>query len=52
VTKATGPSDHRPTVAESQGAQWGYHADDVNLALGNLVQDVAAAEATWQRVHG
>jgi hypothetical protein len=47
VTKATGSSDHRPTVTEIQGSADGYHGYDVNLALGNLVTDVAAAESTW-----
>jgi Protein of unknown function (DUF3089) len=47
VTKATGSSDHRPTFIEALGPADGYHADDVNLALGNLVADVAAAESTW-----
>ncbi len=37
----------RPVVTESLGPAWGYHLDDVNLALGNLVQDVRAAEATY-----
>jgi hypothetical protein len=49
VTKATGASDHRPTVTEHDGPLWGYHADDVNLALGNLLSDVAAAEARWRK---
>lgn len=56
VTKAS-PSDHRPVVEESSspaygghlGADWGFHIYDVNLALGNLVTDVAAAEASWTR---
>jgi Protein of unknown function (DUF3089) len=57
VTKATGPSDRRPVVEETNHATtggqhnltavWGYHVYDVNLALGNLVSDVAAAEASW-----
>lgn len=51
VSKATGPSDHRPLVTQALGATWGYHADDVNLALGNLVADVAAAETTWSASH-
>jgi hypothetical protein len=51
VSKATGSSDNRPTVTESAGPDWGYHEVDVNLALGNLVADVAAAEATWARGH-
>ena len=47
VTKATGHADKRPVVSETAGPDWGYHTDDVNLALGNLVADVAAAEATF-----
>jgi hypothetical protein len=47
VSKVTGPSDHRPVVGESLGPADGYHEYDVFLALGNLVADVAAAEATW-----
>ena len=47
VSKATGGSDHRPVVTQPLGPDWGYHVDDVNLALGNLVSDVAAAEAKW-----
>jgi hypothetical protein len=47
VTKAAGPSDHRPLVKRLLGPDWGYHQDDINLALGNLVADVAAAEASW-----
>ena len=41
------PSGRRPVVREQAGPDWGYHADDVNLALGNLVADVAGAERTW-----
>lgn len=48
VTKATGSSDHRPLVSETDGPLWGYHPVDVNLALGNLVSDVAAAESSWR----
>jgi hypothetical protein len=48
VTKATGSSDMRPVVSEEAGPDWGYHADDVNLALGNLVADVSSAEASWR----
>ena len=47
VKKATGSLDKRPVVTEDAGADWGYHTDDVNLALGNLVVDVASAEAAW-----
>lgn len=41
----------RPVVTEALGPAWGYHLDDINLALGNLVSDVAAAEATYQQHH-
>lgn len=51
VVKATGASDRRPTVTEEDGADWGYHIDDVNLALGNLVADVAGAESNWTALH-
>ncbi|MDA8311091.1 MAG: DUF3089 domain-containing protein [Actinomycetota bacterium] len=37
----------RPVITESLGPAWGYHLDDINLALGNLVEDVRAAEATY-----
>jgi hypothetical protein len=49
VTKSSGASDQRPVVTEQAGPEWGFHVDDVNLALGNLVADVAAAEASWSR---
>ena len=42
------PGDRRPVVAPTLGPTWGLHLDDVNLALGNLVDDVAAAEATYR----
>jgi Protein of unknown function (DUF3089) len=41
----------RPVVSESLGPAWGYHLDDLNLALGNLVDDVAAAEAAYTERH-
>jgi hypothetical protein len=28
-------------------ADWGYHLEDVNLALGNLVKDVSSEEAAY-----
>ena len=37
----------RPTVSQALGPAWGYHQDDINLALGNLVSDAAAAEAAY-----
>ena len=52
VTKATGSSDDRPVVEEQSGPEWGYHTDDVNLALGDLVADVARAERAWTKGAG
>jgi len=43
------PGDPRPLVKASLGPLWGYHVDDVNLALGNLVTDVAMEEAAYHR---
>jgi hypothetical protein len=45
ATATTG--DRRPTVTASLGPDWGYHLDDVNLALGNLVKDVKDEEAAY-----
>jgi hypothetical protein len=47
VDTASVPDDPRPTVMENNGPLWGYHVSDVNLALGNLVKDVAAQEASF-----
>jgi Protein of unknown function (DUF3089) len=51
ITKATGPADHRPTVAQEGGPAYGYHVWDLGLAQDNLVSDVAAAEITWTHDH-
>ena len=42
------PGDPRPLVTAALGPDWGYHLDDVNLALGNLVADVAREEAAYR----
>jgi hypothetical protein len=39
--------DPRPKVTASLGPNWGFHIDDVNLALGNLVLDVAFQEGAY-----
>jgi hypothetical protein len=39
--------DFRPSVT-SGGPMWGFHLDDMNLALGNLVLDVAYEEAAYR----
>jgi hypothetical protein len=41
-------TDHRPRVTDELGPTWGLHLDDVNLALGNLVQIVAQQEAAFR----
>jgi hypothetical protein len=41
----------RPVVREVQGPTWGYHAYDINLAVGNLVADIAASEAAYDHAH-
>lgn len=40
ATDIAGPRDTRPVVQPVLGPRWGLHLDDVNLALGNLVQIV------------
>jgi hypothetical protein len=40
--------DPRPRVHQRQGPNWGLHADDVNLALGNLMQIVTQQEAAFR----
>ena len=42
------PSDPRPRATASQGPTFGIHMYDVNIALGNLVADVRAEEASYQ----
>jgi hypothetical protein len=41
----------RPVISEVDGPAVGYHVDEINLALGNLVKDVAAAENTYTTRH-
>lgn len=48
VTSTDIPGDERRGLTETLGPMWGYHAADVNLALGDLVDDVAAAVRTWR----
>jgi hypothetical protein len=48
VTATPVPADPRPTVSASLGPTWGFHLDDVNLALGNLVVDVGLQESAYR----
>lgn len=47
VTPTHVAGDPRPLVQVAPTADWGYHGDDVNLALGNLVKDVSSEEAAY-----
>jgi pimeloyl-ACP methyl ester carboxylesterase len=51
VSEVGGSGDPRPTIQATLGPTWGYHLDDVNLALGDLVHDVAIEEAAWTEAH-
>ena len=48
VSATPAAADPRPTVSASLGPLWGYHLDDVNLALGNLVVDVGLQESAYR----
>jgi hypothetical protein len=52
VTDEAGVGDHRPVVTETLGPEWGYHLDDINLALGNLLADVTLQEKSYAASHG
>ena len=47
VTATPASGDPRPTVTDSLGPLWGYHLVDVNIALGDLVHDVAVEETAF-----
>jgi hypothetical protein len=51
VTPTHISGDDRPRLSETLGRMWGYHVVDVNIALGDLVADVAAAIRTWRTAH-
>jgi hypothetical protein len=40
---------NRPVVSEDLGPEWGYHSYDLNLAFGNLLQDVRTEEGAFTR---
>jgi hypothetical protein len=43
--------DSRPVVTPTLGPTWGLHLDDVNLSLGNLVNDVRLEELAYSQHH-
>jgi hypothetical protein len=47
VTPTHVSGDPRPLVQVAPTADWGYHLEDVNLALGNLVGDVSSEETSY-----
>jgi CDGSH-type Zn-finger protein len=47
VTEIGSNKDTRPVVNQIAGPSWGYHFQDINLALGNLVDDVQAEEVAY-----
>jgi hypothetical protein len=47
VTHVGGAGDVRPVVRQILGPLWGLHLFDVNVALGDLVADVGAAELAF-----
>jgi hypothetical protein len=49
VSPIPGSGDPRPLVTAALGPDWGYHLDDINLALGNLIHDVSQEEAAYHR---
>lgn len=51
VTPLKHAGDTRPLVQETLGPTWGYHLEDINLALGNLIVDVARDETAWEATH-
>ncbi len=52
IDTTKGAGDSRPTVTEALGPTWGYHLQDINLALGDLVEDVQMQEAAYLTAHG
>ena len=51
ATDIAGPTDTRPVVQPVLGPRWGLHLDDVNLALGNLIQLVRDESANYGHEH-
>ncbi len=49
VTQLSAADDVRPLPDEFFGPSWGYHLSDINLTLGNLVDDVRAEESVYNR---
>ncbi len=48
VDDVAGVKDGRPVVSQALGPAWGLHLVDVNIALGNLVDDLEAQAARYR----
>jgi pimeloyl-ACP methyl ester carboxylesterase len=44
-------TDTRTRLSQNSGPQWGYHAYDVNIALGNLVGDIGSEITAYLAAH-
>jgi hypothetical protein len=51
VRKISSKRDIRPQLTQALGPAWGYHLADINLALGNLIDDLRGEEAAYQAQH-
>ena len=51
VTDGGPPGDPRELLAETLGPTFGLHLEDINLALGNLVDLVGLQSASYQLAH-
>ncbi len=51
VTRIVHPGDKRPEVQQVLGVNWGFHAADMNLPLGDLVSLVRSQEQAWLARH-
>jgi hypothetical protein len=51
VNDVAASRDTRPVIKETLGPTWGYHADDINVASGNLVNDVQLQEKAYTAAH-
>lgn len=49
---STGPSTGVPYPEANLGPLWGLHDDDINIAMGNLLDIVHAEAAAWTSRHG
>ena len=49
VTHSAPAGEVRPLPAEPLGPTLGYHLDDINVSVGNLVNDVRGEEAAYNR---